>query len=72
MLTRINPLTYAVAPLRDIVFAARHMPQAGRGEALQQHRLVRLHAANTACVGITCAFAVTFGALAVTGFGKPD
>jgi ABC-2 type transport system permease protein len=28
VLTRINPLTYAVAPLRSVVFAAQHMPPA--------------------------------------------
>ena len=27
---------------------------------------------NAACIGITCAFAAAFLALAVTGFGKPD
>ena len=27
---------------------------------------------NAACIGITCAFAAPFLALAVTGFGKPD
>jgi len=25
-----------------------------------------------ACIGITCAFAVAFLALAITGFGEPD
>lgn len=29
-LTRINPLTYAVDPLRDVVFAAQQMPAAAR------------------------------------------
>ena len=30
VLTRINPLTYAVAPLRQVVFAAQNMPAAAR------------------------------------------
>lgn len=28
VITRLNPLTYAVAPLRQVVFAAQHMPPA--------------------------------------------
>jgi ABC-2 type transport system permease protein len=72
VLTRINPLTYAVAPLRDVVFAAQHMPPAAAAKFSSSATLFGYTLSNAACVGITCAFAVAFAALAVTGFGKPD
>jgi ABC-2 type transport system permease protein len=72
VITRINPLTYAVAPLRQVVFAAQHMSPAaaarfGGGVTLFGHTLP-----DGACVGITCAFAVVFLILAVAGFGKTE
>ncbi len=30
VVTRLNPLTYAVAPFRDVVFSAQNMPAAAR------------------------------------------
>jgi ABC-2 type transport system permease protein len=72
VLTRINPLTYAVAPLRGIVFAAQHMPPAAAAKFSSTVTLFGVTLTNAACIGITCAFAVVFLALAVTGFGKPD
>ena len=72
VLTRINPLTYAVAPLRDVVFAAQHMPPAAAAKFTSSVTLFGHTLSNAACIGITCAFAAAFLALAVTGFGKPD
>ena len=72
VLTRLNPLTYAVAPLRSIVFAAQHMPPAAAAKFSSSVTLFGYTLSTAACIGITCAFAVAFLALAVTGFGKPD
>jgi len=72
VLTRINPLTYAVAPLRHLVFAAQHMPPAAAAKFSSSVTLFGHALSDAACVGITCAFAVVFLVLAVTGFGKPD
>jgi len=72
VLTRINPLTYAVAPLRSIVFAAQHMPPAAAAKFSSSVTLFGCTLSNAACIGITCVFAGLFLALAVSGFGKPD
>jgi len=72
VLTRLNPLTYAVAPLRSLVFAAQHMPPAAAAKFSSTVTLFGYPLSNAACVGITCGFAVVFLALAVTGFGQPD
>jgi len=72
VLTRINPLTYAVAPLRWVVFAAQHMPPAAAAKFSSNLTLFGHALPNAACIGITCAFAAAFLTLAVTGFGKPD
>ena len=72
VLTRLNPLTYAVAPLRSIVFAAQHMPPAAAAKFSSSITLFGTTLSNAACIGITCGFAAVFLALAVTGFGRPD
>jgi ABC-2 type transport system permease protein len=72
VLTRINPLTYAVAPLRQIVFAAQHMPPAAAAKFSSTITLFGHALSDAACIGITCGFAVLFLLLAVNGFGKPD
>ena len=72
VLTRLNPLTYAVAPLRSVVFAAQHMPPAAAAKFSSTVTLFGTTLSNTACIGITCGFAAVFLALAVTGFGRPD
>lgn len=72
VLTRLNPLTYAVDPLRQIVFAAQHVPAAAlarfpTGVELFGYRLpIGL---ELAFVG---AFALVFLAAAIRGFGKPE
>jgi ABC-2 type transport system permease protein len=72
VLTRVNPLTYAVAPLRQLVFAAQRMPSAAAAKFSSSVTLFEHTLSNAACIGITCAFAVVFLALAVTGFDAPD
>jgi len=72
VITRINPLTYAVAPLRQVVFAAQHMPPAAAARFGSGVTLFGSTLSNAACVGITCAFAVVFLALAVIGFGAAE
>jgi len=72
VLTRINPLTYAVAPLRSIVFAAQHVPPAAAAKFSSSVTLFGATLSNAACIGISCGFAAIFLVLAVTGFGQPD
>ena len=72
VLTRINPLTYAVAPLRGVVFSAQHMPPAAAAKFSSAVTLFGTTLPNAACIGITCGFAAVFLVLAVAGFGQPD
>jgi len=72
VLTRVNPLTYAVQPLRQVVFAAQDMSSAARlrfptGVTLFGHTL-----AIGAELGIVATFAAVFLVLAVRGFGRPE
>ncbi|HWS48293.1 MAG TPA: ABC transporter permease [Acidimicrobiia bacterium] len=71
-LTRINPLTYAIDPIRRVVFAAQQMPPAARqrfptGIELFGHTLPL--AGEIAIVG---AFAVVFLVTAIQVFGRPE
>ncbi len=72
VLTRLNPLTYAVEPLRQVVFAAQHMPAAAAARFATGVTLFGYTLSDAACIGITCLFAAVFLALAVTGFGKAE
>jgi len=60
---RVNPLTYAVAPLRSVVFAVQHMPPAAAAKFSSTVTLFGTTLSNAACIGITCGFAVVFLAL---------
>jgi len=71
-LTRINPLTYAVDPLRHVVFAAQSMPPAARerfptGVELFGHTL-----GMGTEIGLVAAFAVGFLVLAIRAFGRAN
>jgi ABC-2 type transport system permease protein len=72
VITRLNPLTYAVDPLRHLVFDLQNMPAAaaerfGTGVTLFGYTL------PTAIeLGITCVFAVVFLTLAISGSGNPE
>jgi ABC-2 type transport system permease protein len=72
VITRVNPLTYAVAPLRQVVFAAQHMPPAATARFGGGVTLFGSTLSNAGCIGITCAFAAVFLALAVVGFGAAE
>jgi ABC-2 type transport system permease protein len=72
VITRLNPLTYAVDPLRHLVFELQHMPPAAASRFATGVTLFDHSLPTAAELGITCAFTVGFLALAVTGFGKPD
>lgn len=72
VLTHVNPLTYAVAPLRQVVFAAQHMsPQARR----RFPSTVELFG-HTLSIGVELAivtvFAALFIGLAIRGFSRTE
>jgi ABC-2 type transport system permease protein len=69
-LTRINPLTYAVAPLREVVFEAQDMPPAAAARFSSTLTLFGHELSVWAEVGIVAAFTVVFFALAVRGFRR--
>jgi len=54
------------------MLAAQHMPPAAAAKFSSSATLFGYTLSTAACIGITCAFAAAFLALAVTGFGKPD
>ncbi len=69
-LTRLNPLTYAVAPLRQVVFAAQNMPAAARERFPASVELFGHTLSIGAELAITAVFASVFLALAVRGFSR--
>jgi ABC-2 type transport system permease protein len=72
VITRINPLTYAVDPLRRVVFAVQHMPPAAAARFSTGVSLFGYTLPIAAELGISCVFAVVFLGLAVAGFGRPE
>lgn len=72
ILTRINPLTYAIAPLRQVVFAAQDMPAVAKARFPTQVTLFGHTLSIAAELGIVIAFAVLFLTLASYNFGRPD
>ena len=71
-LTRINPLTYAIAPLRQVVFAAQDMPAVAKARFPTDVTIFGHTLSLAAELGIVVGFAVVFLALAVANFGRPD
>lgn len=71
-ITRINPLTYAVDPLRHVVFAVQHMPPAAAARFSTGVSLFGYTLPLGAELGVVCVFAVLFLVLAVRGFGRPE
>lgn len=69
-LTRINPLTYAVGPLRQVVFAVQHIPPAAAAKFSAQITLFGHTLSIWTEIGIVVAFAVVFFALAVQGLSR--
>lgn len=70
VLTRINPLTYAVAPLRQVVFAAQHMPVAARKRFPSSVELFGHTLSIGTEIAIVVVFAAIFIALAIRGFSR--
>jgi ABC-2 type transport system permease protein len=72
VITHINPLTYAVAPLRQVVFAAQHMPPAARQRFPASVEVFGHTLSIGTEIGITAAFAAIFIALAIRGFSRTE
>jgi len=70
VLTHLNPLTYAVAPLRQVVFSAQDMPAAARARFPSQVELFGHVLPIGADLAIVAAFAVLFVALAIRGLSR--
>jgi ABC-2 type transport system permease protein len=71
-ITRINPLTYAVDPLRHVVFAAQRMPPAARQRFPTGIEIFGRTLPLGAEIGIVFAFAIVFLTLAIHAFGRPE
>lgn len=72
VITRINPLTYAVDPLRHVVFAVQHMPPAAAAGFSTGVSLFGYTLPLFAEIGFVFLFAVFFLGLAARGFGRPE
>jgi len=72
VLTRVNPLTYAIDPIRHIVFAAQNMPPAARVRFPTGVELFGRTLPLAGEIAIVGAFAVVFLALAIHAFGRPE
>ena len=72
VLTRLNPVTYAVDPLRRVVFAVQKIPPAAAARFSTGVRLFGTTLTVWAEVGTFCVFTAVFLALAIAGFGKPE
>ncbi|HXX90970.1 MAG TPA: ABC transporter permease [Acidimicrobiales bacterium] len=69
-LTRINPLTYAVAPLRQVIFSVQEIPPAAAARFSAQVTLFGHTLSVWTEIGIVIAFAVCFFVLAVRGLSR--
>ena len=72
VITRVNPLTYAVDPLRHFVFAVQGMTPAARAKFPVGVSLFGYTLPVGAEIGIVVVLAVAFLGLALTGFGKAE
>lgn len=71
-LTHLNPLTYAVDSLRQVVFSAQDIDPASSGRFATGVELFGYSLPVAMELGIIAAFAVLFTALSVRTFGKPE
>jgi ABC-2 type transport system permease protein len=71
-LTRINPLTYAVDPLQQAVFAGHELPPVAREYFPTGVEIFGRTLPVIAELGVVAAFAAVFFALATHTFGRPD
>jgi ABC-2 type transport system permease protein len=72
VLTRISPLTYAVAPLRKVVFNAQNMPAIATARFPTDVTLLGHTLSIWTDLGIVAAFAALFFGLAVRGFSRTN
>jgi ABC-2 type transport system permease protein len=72
VITRVNPLTYAVDPFRRVVFGAQHIPPAAAARFSTGVTLFGYALPISAEIGIVCGFTLVFLALAIAGFGRPE
>ena len=72
VLTRLNPVTYAVDPLRRVVFAVQKIPPPAAARFSTGVSLFKTTLTVWAEVGVFCVFTAVFLALAIAGFGKPE
>jgi ABC-2 type transport system permease protein len=72
VITRVNPLTYAVDPVRHLVFAAQHMTPQAAARFTTGVSLFGYTLPLGAELGVVCVFATLFLGLAVAGFGRPE
>ena len=70
-LTRINPLTYAIAPLRQVVFAAQSMPVQAQRRFPTSVTIFGHTLSMAAELAIVAGFALVFLTLAIRNFGRP-
>jgi ABC-2 type transport system permease protein len=70
VLTRANPLTYAVAPLREVVYRAQHVPAAALARFPTEVTVFGRTLSPWTDVGIVLLFTAVFLALAVRGFSR--
>lgn len=70
VLTRINPLTYAVAPLRTVVFQAQHFPASVLEHYPTAVSVLGFPLTVWMELGITAAFALVFFGIAAATLGR--
>ena len=70
VLTRLNPLTYAVAPLRQVVYAAQAIPPAAAARFSAQITLFGWDLSIWAELGVVLVFFAVFFVLAVAGLSR--
>jgi ABC-2 type transport system permease protein len=72
LITRINPLTYAVDPLRRVVFAAQDMPLAARLRFPTGVTWFGYTLPIGVELGIVCVFTTVFLSLAISAFARQE
>lgn len=72
VLTRLNPLTYAVDPLRQVVLSGQSADPDSLGQFAPGVDIAGYLLPVSVELGIVAAFALLFAALSIRGFGKLD
>src|SRR5664280_536365 len=72
VITRINPVTYAVAPLRQVVFAAQDMTPAAQARFAAGVTVFGHTLPIVVDVGVVVAFSLVFFGLAVRGLSRTE